>query len=739
MKIRVKIKHLVLSGVAVVLFLPFFFYLIQPQYSIFSAEQQMAKGEVAGKEKVLELLESGHIFSEQRFALIRDYMIEGVYSLDYDVYVGTTSTYWSDANQSKVKFTKQERIPYLLEYVEHGPTDGYMEEAAKELALYYHQIGEWETGDKVLQTALDRADSYFRSQLATEQIDLAVQNKQFEAAQAYIDTFYEKVNKEDYQMITKVAKSQVEVLLHLGKKEDALALAEKTISDSNGRVMEGKDEYADLPLAEKQLQSLLDRLKNGEGTFGNISGKIYKHDKDKELMEGVGVFLREKNNLYYSIGSEEQFQAVTDENGEYVFENVPSGSYQLFYGFTYDQIDGYTLSMPANPWIEVEGSDVVAHESLIQPLMEIHTPVNSEEITEDEILFSWDPVDGAAYYSISVGRELEGGGSVSHHLKSGIRSSEISITKEELHYSQGVIQFTEESDWEDIDYSSVLGFGDPRGRFFWNVQAYNANGDLITQSQGYRLGEDTFGNLPMFYLKNRELTEADNMLLKNKPKKALEMYKENFANNSDDLHSLLMICKLIGVEAEVLNTSSQEHAIPYLEELARKSPSEFLLVDILQYYDDKGDWQSYNKWYGRFEEIKGSILNEHIEGNHAMALMKRGKVEEARAKLQEVMEYGHRHDFIGEWIALELYMGTPMEMVEELARQYPEQGIYEVRIDWESLVKNLQREKEQYDGYEEELKDVMGWVVKGETTELEAWRTSTEKVELKRFVDEMRK
>ncbi|MCG1020314.1 hypothetical protein [Sutcliffiella horikoshii] len=738
MKIRVKIKHLVLSGVAVVLFLPFF-YLIQPQYSIFMAERQMAKGEVAGKEKVVELIESGHIFSEQRFALIRDYMIEGVYSLDYDVYVGTTSTYWSDANQSKVKFTKQERMPYLLEYVEHGPTDGYMEEAAKELALYYHQIGEWETGDKVLQTALDRADSYFRSQLATEQIDLAVQNKQFEAAQAYIDAFYEKVNKEDYQMITKVAKSQVEVLLHLGKKEDALALAEKTIFDSNSRVMEGKDEYADLPLAEKQFQSLLNRLKNGEGSFGNVTGKIYKQDKENVPMEGVGVFLREKNNLYYSIGSEEQIQTVTDESGEYVFENVPSGSYQLFYGFTYDQIDGYTLSMPANPWVEVKGSDVVAHDSVIQPLMEIYTPVNSEEITEDDILFSWDPVDGAAYYSISVGRELEGGGSVSHHLKSGIRSTEISITKEELHYSQGVILFTEESDWEDLNYTSVLGFADPRGRFFWNVQAYNGNGDLITQSQGYRLGEETFGNLPMFYLKNRELTEADNMLLKNKPKKALEMYKESFANNPDDLHSLLMICKIIGVEAEVLNTSSQELAIPYLEELASKSPSEFVLVDILQYYDEKGDWQSYDKWYARFEEIKGSILNEHIEGKHALALMKRGKVEEARAKLQEVMEYGHRHEFIGEWIALELNMGTPLEMVGELARQYPEQGIYEVRIDWESLVKNLQRENEQYDGYEEELKVVMGWAVKGETTELEAWRTSTEKVELKRFVDEMRK
>ncbi|KMJ58329.1 hypothetical protein AB685_10520 [Bacillus sp. LL01] len=739
MKIRVKIKHLVVTGVAFALFLPICLYLIQPQISIYMAERQMAKGELAGKEKILELIDNGKIFTEQRFALIREYMIEGAYSMEYDVYVGTTSTYWSDTNQAKVKFSMEERLPYLLEYVEKGPTDGYFEEAAIEVASHYNQQGGWGKGDQVLQTAMDRTQtSYFRSELATEQIELAVRNEEYDIALSYLENFYENVYEEDTYMKMKADKSHVEILLHKGEDEEALALAEKTLAGLDGEDKEGKNDYVDLPLAEKQLRSLVDRIVDGEAAFRQVSGKIFENENGQRPLEGVGVFLREKNNLYYSIGPEEQYKAVTDENGEYAFFDVPPGSYQLFYGFTFDQIDGFTIAMPANPWIEVKGKDVVAHDTIINPLMEIHQPVNSKEIIEDQVHFSWEPVEEAAYYSISVGREVEGG-TVSHHLKNGIKSPGFIVSKEELHYSQGGIQFTEESDWKEIDYSSVLGFADPRGRFFWNVQAYNAKGDLITQSQGYRLGEDTFGNLPMFYLKNRELTEADKVLLKNKPEEALEMYKENFTNDPGDLHSLLMISKIIGVEASVLNKTSKELAMPYLEELAQKSPNETIFYDILEYYYEKKDWQTYEKWYKEFEGTKEDILNEYIEGNRAMALMKQGKYEEARTHFQLVMEQGHRHEYIGEWIALELYLGTPMKLVEELGRQHPEQGIYEVRIDWERLIKNLQREKEQFDGYEDEVKRLTGWFVNEETDAMEAWIASTDKVELKRFAEELRK
>lgn len=686
MKIKVKIKHLVLTVVSFLLFLPVFFYILQPQYTIYMAKQQMANGEQIGKERVQELLDNGKIFPEQRFALIREYLIQDSYSLEYDVYVGTTFTHWSDPNQAKVKFSFEERLPYLLEYVKEGPADGSMESAAREVADYYNKEGEWQRGDKVLQTALNRGNkTYFRSELATKQIDLAVQNEQYELALQYIEEFNAKVSEDDT--------------------------------------------YA---------KGIVKRIKNGLNSVNTVRGKVLVNSNGETPMGGVGVYLRDKNNLNYSLGAEEQYQSVTDKNGEYVFKNVPPGSYQLGFGFTFEQIDGFALSMPANPWIEVDDKNVVAQDSHINSLIEIHQPVNSEEITEDQLQFSWEAVEGAAYYNISVGREIEGG-SVSHDLKSGIKSTEITVPVEDLYFSQGAILFMEDSDWKGIDYSSVLGFADPRGRFFWNVEAYDVKGNLITQSHGYRLGADTFGNLPTFYLKNRELTKADRVLLKNKPEEALEMYKQNYAEDSDDLHSLLMICKIIGVEESVVNKSSKELAMPYLEELAEKAPNEILFLDILQYYYEKEDWQSYETWYERFEGIKGDILNEYIEGNHAMALLKQEKYEEARAQFQLVMEQGYRHEYIGEWIALELFLGDSLDNAVELAKEHPEQGIYDVRVDWELLIKNLQLEEEQFDGYIEELEVVLGWQFKGDNESLEDWSNTTVKVELKRFMEELRK
>lgn len=650
------------------------------------AKQQMENGEQIGKESVQELLENGRIFREQRFALIREYFIQDSYSLEYDVYVGTTFTHWSDPNQAKVKFSFEERLPYLLEYLKAGPSDGYMESAAREVADYYNKEGEWEKGDEVLQTALYRGNrTYFRSELATKQIDLAVQNEQYELALQYIEEFTAKVSEDDT--------------------------------------------YA---------KGIVERIKDGLNTVNTVRGKVFVKSNGEIPMGGVGVYLRDKNNLNYSIGAEEKYQSVTDKNGEYVFKNVPPGSYQLGFGFTFEQIDGFALSIPSNPWIEVDDKNVVAQDSYITPLIEIHQPVNSEEITENQLQFSWEPVEGAEYYNISVGREIEGG-SVSHDLKSGIKSTEITVPVEDLYFSQGAILFMEESDWKGIDYSSVLGFADPRGRFFWNVEAYDEKGNLISQSHGYRLGADTFGNLPTFYLKNRVLSKADKVLLKNKQEEALEMYKRNYAENPDDLHSLLMICKIIGVEEWVVNKSSKELAMPYLEELAEKAPNEILFLDILQYYYEKEDWQTYEKWYERFEGIKGDILNEYIEGNYAMALLKQEKYEEARAQFQLVMEQGYRHEFIGEWIALELFLGEPLDKVVELAKEHPELGIYDVRIDWELLIKNLQQEEVQFEGYMEELEAVLEWHFKGENEGFEKWSNITDKVELKRFMEELRK
>lgn len=50
----------------------------------------------------------------------------------------------------------------------------------------------------------------------------------------------------------------------------------------------------------------------------------------------------------------------------------------------------------------------------------------------------------------------------------------------------------------------------PEVRFSWNIEALDADGRLITRSNGYRLNEDTVGNMPFFYLKEESLLRLTN-------------------------------------------------------------------------------------------------------------------------------------------------------------------------------------------------------------------------------------
>ncbi|WP_281202997.1 hypothetical protein [Cytobacillus kochii] len=91
-----------------------------------------------------------------------------------------------------------------------------------------------------------------------------------------------------------------------------------------------------------------------------------------------------------------------------------------------------------------------------------------------------------------------------------------------------------------VDPNTLLAFTNPNNRFSWSVDAFDEHDKLLTRSNGYRLGNDTIGHLPFFYLKTRTLTEADQLLLDKKFTEALEAYKVNL----DDKHSERMIKRL---------------------------------------------------------------------------------------------------------------------------------------------------------------------------------------------------
>src|SRR5690606_29650512 len=172
-----------------------------------------------------------------------------------------------------------------------------------------------------------------------------------------------------------------------------------------------------------------------------------------------------------------------------------------------------------------------------------------------------------------------------------------------------------------VDPLSLLAYTNPENRFHWNVIAYDKDGELITKSNGYRLDDKTIGNLPFFYLKERELTNADRLLLDNKVDEALEEYKKNYVEDPDDIHSLRMITRLIGAQEEDYRITEKEETIPYLEELAIKSPSESTAGRLAMHYYEQYDWDNFHKWFDPYLD-KEEEFDSYNQSIYASALMK---------------------------------------------------------------------------------------------------------------------
>ncbi|MCI3923013.1 carboxypeptidase regulatory-like domain-containing protein [Paenibacillus sp. TRM 82003] len=452
-----------------------------------------------------------------------------------------------------------------------------------------------------------------------------------------------------------------------------------------------------------------------------VSGVVQR--SDGRPMPRVGVFLREEAEVFHSVREGEAYQMLTDKDGRFSFEHVKPGSYQLYLGLRFEQIDGWTYPVDSNEWIDVKAGDEVALPVTLRPLIDIVSPANQEVVTEPTLTFEWEPVEGAAEYRLHGSLHIRNG-SFGSILKSGLRDTRVTLPLEELYGHRMGITYLQAEEGRDemADPVSLLGFSNPETKFSWSVEALDAEGRLLTRSSGYRLDEKTIGPLPFFRLAERELTEADRLLLALRLDEAMEAYKVAAEANPADAHSLRMIVKLYETKAlsgEERLTAS-EPALPYLEALFELRPNDSNAYALFQYYYDREKWTEAEAMYERLRAVGDEEPNDFESALYATTLMRLGKYDEARPLWKPILEADGSHRFVGRYAASELLLADrPFESALAVALAYPEHDLGD-KADWASLVRSMAAEAEKDADYVPKMRKALDRYFAGAEDEIAA-------------------
>ncbi|GIO21678.1 carboxypeptidase-like regulatory domain-containing protein [Oceanobacillus sp. J11TS1] len=739
MKIKLKVKHIAWILVIFLILLPACMIFLFPQAELWLAKQKLENGEASGKAKLLDVLDK-RITYNQRYDAIQTYMIDVSDSSLYDITISPTGTGSTSTNGMNSKFSWDEKAPHLQDYIENGPLQSEYPSAVKNLAFYYQQHHEPELAKEVYTQGLKRLkkgnDTFLLHELQIFSIEASVQMHDFQAAAETLQEVKEYADSYNMDLQMQIARAEAEMHIQQGELELAANTVEQlltAIEKSKGDILLTDSVfYEELQTLDNHLQRAL----LTDASLREVTGRVTYTDGTP--IADVGIFLRDIGLSNYSILSNEANHTETNENGEFTFHHVLPGNYQITAGFSTDMIDGYMVPFEHGDILSIDGSEDKVYDITLEPVIDLIQPVNETVIQENQFDLEWEPVEGASYYMLEFTVEGDGA-SYSLNLDNKITTNKTTIELEDLYFLPTSIIVDEQDTKEDFfEPSASLGFTNPNGTYSWGVSAYDSQDQLISSSGGYRLSEENINNIPIIHLQNRELTNADELLLDGKLKEALQEYKENAEKDEADLHSLRMITVLIGIESDGTWENRTELALPYYIMLADQTENADYAWEVLDYYQRQRDWENYNYWFQKYIHWNDTELDSYTESSHATALLFQGKIEQARKYFQAAAENDLNHADLENWFALELFDGQSIRDVMNLALQYPSYDTDLSYTDWSLILHDMYEESGRVENYQEEIKHVLSLYILGDESGLNTWIDSTELEALKKFMQQLK-
>ncbi|MBD2843864.1 hypothetical protein IDH44_01555 [Paenibacillus sp. IB182496] len=715
MILRIKIKHLAVLIAALGLLAVLAATVVLPRLEVARVDRLWASGS-AGEAELLATIDEAPS-PERRWSLIREHLL-GVVAAPlahrFDVYAGPSMTMVSgEPRQPRPAVSTAAAAPYLAQYVEQGPIDLDYRDAALRLAEY--EAGEdradaalamLEGAEQRLAQAKSRtyAIAPIRAALALERARLLGELGRTDEAEAIIQAELAQAAPDEWDIRARAVRVRTRLLMQQGSPIEALDDVREQRAAYEAWWKTRKPEAwmasGTEPYELEELQKLESRLAaaTADGAYApaRVGGTLTYSDGTP--VAHAGIFLRARQDIAHSILESEPYQTVTDGQGRFAFPAVTPGDYQLHLGLTFAQIDGWTYPYRTDEWISLTSGEVLTQEVQLRPLLELRAPVDETVLRGDEVRFAWEPVDGAAYYTVNV--NLTGYDSPSTFavlIDDHVAETELTVPLERLYHAPQAILFGDEEG--TVDPVSIIGMADPGARYSWYVEAYDGEHRMLTRSKGYRLAPEHVGALPFFYLRARELTAADRLMLDGQMEEALTAYREAYARDPQDTYSLGRIIRILEARSRMQQEDRDEarymeEAMPYVRDILQLMPESEYAYKLLDHAFEMQDWETYNEVYARYyerAEDDGAAVSSYTLARHGIALMRQGRLDEAGESLNRAMERDPSHRFIGDYIAVQLLRGGSLEEALELARRYPDRSNGAPERDWSLLLGELQQ------------------------------------------------
>ncbi|MGD6831738.1 hypothetical protein ACQCT5_06220 [Sutcliffiella halmapala] len=664
MQIKISSKQLYLIILLLVVLSSFTFYMLQPEIEAREIEQEIAKGSPESKQRLFDLLESKRINKEEKIQLIETFMIQKSYSEFNEVFL--TPPNINAPVKKEVDFISlEEKYPYLLYYLKNADVDGgYVVKVAKILNAEGWKKNNTEEVQSQLMDAYERyqGDPTNGAGLSQVIIQQQITDGKMKEALSFIETLLAKPYGINYYL--SLSKTKVELNARMNQQSEAL----DTLDDIDS-YLEDNEIKAD----DSFLQSLsgLKEMMNLKQEPGSVSGSIKFNE---EILHDVGVYLVKHPDSSMGFTQALKYRTMTDENGEFEFEDILPGKYKLVVGVDHTQLNDESFQSQINYPVEIKGDgedneiDVELH-----PLITLTTPINYEEVTGEELKLRWEEVPGAYSYAISFG--LEGSGT-STLVFSDVRKNELEISKDEMRLKRLGVKKNNAANIE----KALLGFSNPSSIFYWYVTAYDREGNLLARSNGYQ--KDAKAGLPYFQISHNDLSAADEVLLEGDISGALDRYRENIDKNPEDVHSLNMVRSLNIYEETYDRKVQLVKQKPYLIQLAELSPNIEVVSDLMEYYYYTKSWDDVERIYREYLSLDQYDL--FVELLYIKSQYSQGNYEKAREMVDGLYVKEFQSDLVVAHIALAEWMIGEKTNAAEYAAIYSNS-----RLDWEAKINQL--------------------------------------------------